>query len=125
MGILHNLKFSDRMAAELTDKRLLNLSKRVTSEGQLMDLGIKVLDLPRDAIQSALYDKKEIQPAAFKVLHSWHQKHENAEEAFIKLRMSLRQNRMNLLAAELSSPGQGCRIPSKLSEHSMFVLFIR
>ena len=46
-----------RMATELTDEHLLNLPKRITGEEQLMDLGIKVLDLPRRTIQSALSDQ--------------------------------------------------------------------
>ena len=33
---------------------------------KLTDLGINVLNLPEHKVQSALYDKKEIQSAAYK-----------------------------------------------------------
>ena len=125
MCILDYLNFFRRMATELTDEHLLNLSKRITGEEELMDLGIKVLDLPRRTIQSALSDKKEIQPAAFKILNSWQEKQENAEEAFITLCTLLRKNNMNQLATELNSSFKDSyRIHSALSDNSTYALTI-
>ena len=110
------------MAVELTDELLLNLSKRITDEEELMDIGVKVLRLPEYEIQSALHDKKDIQPAAQKVFKSWLKKQENREKAFTAIRRSLQENGMNLLANVLSSSVQGSRIRPKLSDNSGYFI---
>ena len=88
-----------------------------------MDLAVKVLNLPRRLVQSALHDKKEIQPASLKVLKTWQEKQENAQEAFSTLCASLRKNNMNQLASELSGSTKASRIPSKLSESSEYFTY--
>ena len=58
----------------LEDSHILDLSKRITSDEELSTLGVKGLGLPAFDIQSALYDNKRIQPAAYEVLSTWRTK---------------------------------------------------
>ena len=82
----------------LEDVDILELSDRITSEQELMNLGVKVLNLPDFKVQSALYDKKELQPATQKILRSWRKAQTNKHEAYQILCKELRKHKMNMLA---------------------------
>ena len=86
---------------------MLELSKRITGEEELMNLGIKVLGLPDFLIKTALYNKKEIQFATYDVLSNWLQQQNNRREAFIKIHAGLIRAEMNQLATELKQWVEG------------------
>ena len=70
-------------SGSLTDKHVLELSKRITRESELMDLGIKVLELPDYVTKTALFNKKEIQDATYDVLSTWLKEQKNRQEAYM------------------------------------------
>ena len=90
-----------RVSGSLTDAHILDLSKRITGESELMDLGIKVLKQPDFVIKTALFNKKEIQDATYEVLSTWEKGQNSRREAYINLHTGLRENGMKQLAAEL------------------------
>ena len=60
--------FSD----SIQDEHILELSKRIPTGNELMDLGIKVLHLPECKINAALYDhNNSIQAATHELLSTW------------------------------------------------------
>ena len=91
----------------MTDEHVLELSKRITGEEELMDLGIKVLRLPEFVIKTALYNKKEIQPASHDVLSNWLKQQNNRREACTDLHTGLRKCGMNQLASLLKQWVEG------------------
>ena len=97
----------------------MDLSKRITSEEELLTLGIKGLELPDFKIKSALYDNKHIQSAAYEVLSFWRQKYESSHEAFQNLIAALVKVEMNQLAAELQEWTQGTIGQTKLGPKRM------
>ena len=103
----------------LEDSHILDLSKRITSEEDLLTLGIKGLALPKFKIRSALYDNKHIQSAAYEVLSFWRQKYESSHEAFQNLIAALVKAEMNQLAAELQEWTRGSAKQTKLPPERM------
>ena len=85
----------------LEDSHILDVSKRITSEEELLMLGVKGLGLPNFKIQSALYDKKRILPAAYEVLSTWRKQQESGHDDYPNLISALEKVEMNQLAAEL------------------------
>ena len=55
----------------LEDVHILELSKRITNEPDLMELGVKILQLPDFIVKTALYNKKEIQSATHEIISDW------------------------------------------------------
>ena len=90
-----------RISVSLTDVHILDLSERVTSRRELMNLGIKVLRQRDFKIKSAITNAREIQDAAYDVLSAWFLQQNNRGEAYTSLYTGLRENRMNQLAGEL------------------------
>ena len=88
-------------AGSLEDSHILHLSKRITSDEQLLTLGVNGLELPDFKIKSALHDNKHIQSAAHEVLSTWRIQYESSYDAFQKLVVALVKAEMNQLAAEL------------------------
>ena len=96
------------IAGSLTDAHVLELSKRITSEEELMDLGIKVLGLPEFVIKTALFDNREkLQAATHELLSRWLKQQNNRLEAYMNLQVGLRKCRMNQLAMELKQWVEG------------------
>ena len=79
----------------------MDLSHKITSEKDLVEVGVKSLKLPDFIIQSALHNHKDINSAAHDVFRSWRQKQNNDQEAYITLKTSFRQHGFNNLAAVL------------------------
>ena len=99
----------------LEDFHILELSKRITSEEELLTLGVKGLGLPDFKIQSALYDKKCIQPAAYEVLCTWQQQQESKYAGYQNLILALEKVEMNQLAAVLQEWVHGTAKQTKLT----------
>ena len=90
------------VSGSLTDAHILELSKRITNESELMDLGVKVLELPDFLIKTAMYDNTgKIQPATHETLSRWLKNQNNRQEAYKNLYTGLGRSGMNQLAAEL------------------------
>ena len=52
----------------LQDEHLLELSKRITNDDELMNFGIKVLSLSKDTIKAAMFDHRDSIQAATREL---------------------------------------------------------
>ena len=101
----------------------MELSKRITSESELMNLGIRVLKQPEFIIKTALYNKKEIQKATYEVLSTWEKQQNSLQEAYINLHAGLKKNQMIQLAAELRQWVEGVsRIISETPDERRFQL---
>ena len=87
--------------AGLTDEHIVNLSKRITSQSELVELGVRGLNLPEFIIDAAIYNKNEIQDATREVLQTWVKQQTNREESLVKLQTGLQKCEMNSLVAEL------------------------
>ena len=86
----------------LKDEYLVNLSQRITSEKELLELGVKGLKLKDYIIQTALYNhNRDIQSAVYDVLSSWVKQYESREEALGHLQNALKECNMKWLADEL------------------------
>ena len=85
----------------LEDTHLWDLAQRITSEQELLHLGLKVLRLDGYKVASALNNKKHIQLAALEVLNSWIANQTNREEAYGNLYRALGDHGWSLLQDEL------------------------
>ena len=88
-----------------------------------MDLGVSVLKLPEYTIDAALYDKKEIQSAAHKLLRTWMKKQTNRQDAYTALYDGLRKSKLNQLALLLKQSVVGTVESSQVSKERTYVLF--
>ena len=104
------------------DSAILDLSRRITSEAELLDLGVNVLNLPEYTIDAALYDKKEIQSAAHKVLRTWMKKQTNRQEAYTALYDGLRKAKLNQLALLLKQSVVGTAESSQVTKERTYIL---
>ena len=80
-----------------------------------MTLGIKGLELPNFVIQTALYNKKDIQLAAYEVLSTWRTQQKSSCEAFQSLIAALVKAEMSQLAADLQEWTHGTVGQTKLA----------
>ena len=98
----------------LRDEHILELSKRIPTGEELMDLGIKVLHLPECKINAALYDHSySIQKATHELLSTWFKRQTNRQEAYTNLCSDLRKGEMKQLAGLLKQWVEGVRGESK------------
>ena len=84
----------------LQDDHIWNLAKSVTSKQQLRDLALNVLKIPGYTLDSALYNEREIQDAAQKVVQTWYQGQNNRQEAYRELYPALYSNGWRFLRAK-------------------------
>ena len=117
-----------RISAELEDSHILELSTRIISTQDLLNVGINGLNLPRHTIQSAVHNHKDsIQEAAYIVLTTWANQQETTAEAYINIIAGLKQCKMNQLATELRQWVEGAAFTEQISKESkledMVVIF--
>ena len=99
------------VSGSLTDAHILDLSQRITSESELMELGIKVLGLPDFLIKTALYDNREkMQPATHEILSRWLKAQNSRQEAYVNLQAGLRKCGMKELAVKLTQWVEGTAV---------------
>ena len=109
------------ISAELKDSHLVELSTRITSQQELMNLGIKGLNLPRHTIQSALYNHRDsIQDAAYAVISDWVLQYETRSKAFATLVACLQKCKMRQLATELRLWVEGADSTQEISKESRY-----
>ena len=108
------------ISGQITDSSVVELSQRITCESELIDLGINVLNLPEHTVQSALYEKKETQSAAFKLLTTWLHQQTSRHDAYNTLHSALKKADHNELAAQLKRWVEGFSVHSPLSRESKY-----
>ena len=120
----NSLLENNSIAGTLEDSHILYLSKRITSEQKLMDLGVIVLNLPDFNIKSALCDHKDsIQSAAYDVLSTWLEKQYDRQTAFTTLHAALLKcDAFRSVAAELEQWVMGTEQKSHVSQESKYKL---
>ena len=107
----------------LEDVHILELSKRITNEPDLMELGVKVLELPDFIVKTALYNKKEIQLATHEVVSAWTKQQTNRFEAYTALKQALEKSKFTSLAGELQRWVEGTMQQLDISDQSKFTVF--
>ena len=109
----------------LEDAHIWNLAKCITSKQQLRDLALNILKLPRYSVDASLYNEREIQDAAQKVLQTWYDNQETRQEAYRNLYIGLYSNGWRLLAGELKLWVEGATQQSLFPETRKFWIAIR
>ena len=103
---------------------MLELSKKITCEADLKDLGVKVLKLSKDEILIAINDKKRIQSATQMVIRSWLKKQSDRHEVYNTLYRELQRYDMNEMVAMLKESVEGTATQVDLSpERKQSVLY--
>ena len=104
----------------LEDSHILELSTRISSTQDLLNVGIYGLNLPRHTIQSAVYNHKDsIQEAAYTVLTTWANQQETKAEAYLNIITAFKKCKMNQLATELRQWVDGEAFTEQLSKERM------
>ena len=85
----------------MEDTQLWELAERITSEQELRDLGLNVLRLPGYKVDSALYNKKDIELAAHETLKTWMKNQETPKVVYQNLHRGLSNHGRRQLANEL------------------------
>ena len=88
---------------------LWELAQTITNEQHLRDLGLKVLKVPANRIDSALTNKRDIRDAALEVLKTWYHDQESIQEAYRNLYRELKNNGRQLWANELKQSVEGTK----------------
>ena len=79
----------------------MELSKRITNDDELMELGIKVLNFPKDTIKQTRHDHRDsIQAATHELLSKWLKKQPTRQEAYMNLQAGLKRAQMHHLTVE-------------------------
>ena len=103
--------FSD----SLQDEHVLELSKKITNDDELMDFGIKVLNFPKETIKAAMFDHRDsIQAAARELLFIWLSQQPSRHEAYVNLQTGLIRTQMNHLTVKgAEGTVQGSQVTGK------------
>ena len=113
------------LLALLTISHILDLSQRITSQNDYLDLGVTVLQLPDYQVDSIWTNHKpSVNLAARELLQTWVKNQTNEHEAYTNLIASLRRCQMNQLAAELQQWVEGNVASSVLSPERKFNLSV-
>ena len=83
------------------DLYLWNLAQHITCEQEFYELGLHVFKLPINKVATALHNKRDINLAAHHILQIWSKQYADGQEAFEVLVSSLKNCRMNQIAATL------------------------
>ena len=111
-------------SGSLEDVHILELSKRITNEPDLMELGVKVLQLPDFIVKTALYNKKEIQSATHEVISDWSKQQTNTFGAYTALKEALEKSKFTSLAGVLQQWVEGTVQHLDISGQSKFTVLI-
>ena len=94
-------------AGNLEDAHLLELAQKITDEKELQHLGLKILKIRANIVDSALTNKRDIRDAALEVLKTWYHNQESRQEVYRKLYTELVNNGRQLWANELKQSVTG------------------
>ncbi len=98
---------------------MLDMSKHICDQTGLLTLGVQVLGLAYHDVISAQTDSVQINAAAYKLLQSWYQQQNSAQEACQILHTRLREVNWNQLAHILVD---GVKPSSTLSESKALLM---
>ena len=103
---------------ELTDSHIVSLSRRITSEQELHDVGTGALRLDKTITDNALHNHRtSIQDAAREVLHTWaNMQVKERTEVYVRLLEALRKYEMNQLAEYLKTLVEGTKDSSQVAK---------
>ena len=101
----------------MEDTHLLEIAQKITSKSELRHLGLNILKVPANKIDSALTNERDIEEAALVVLKTWYHNQESRQEAYRNLYTELVNNRRQLWANELKQSVTGKTDSGPLSEH--------
>ena len=97
----NQINFLENILGSLEEKHLRALAKRITSEQDILDLDLNVLQLPGYKVDSALYNKRDIELATYEAPKTWRNKQDSPKEAYENLRRDLLDHGWKQLANEL------------------------
>ena len=101
----------------MEDVHLLEVAQKITDENELQHLGLKILKIRANTVDSALTNKKDIRDAALEVLKTWYHNQQSRQEAYRSLYTELVNNVRQLWANELKQSVTGTVDSKPLSEH--------
>ena len=104
----------------LEDAHIWNLAKSISNKQQLRDLALNILKLPSKTVDSALYNEREIQDAAQKVLQTWYDDQENRQVAYWNLYTALYNGGWRFMAGELKQSVEGATEETQFSQTRKF-----
>ena len=111
------------LLASLGDEHVLELSKRITSGEELVELGINGLGIPEFKIKAVMYDHSDsIQAATHDLLSTWLKQQTDTQEAYMNLCASLRRCQMNQLAIQLTKWVEGTDVAPQITNRGTLVL---
>ena len=90
----------DIVGRELTDVMLYNLSRRMSSPGQLRTLATKGLGLKQHILDKHLHNERDINEAALKALREWRLCYQNSAVAYRTLCEILNKVKMSSLICD-------------------------
>ena len=96
------------------------MAQRITNKRELQHLGLNVLKVPANKIDSALTNERDIHDAALEVLKTWYHNQESRQEAYRKLYLELVNNGRQLWANELKQS-----VTTALCEHREYIVRVR
>ena len=91
---------------------------------ELQHLGLNILKVQANRIDSALYNERDIQEAALDVLKTWYHSQESRQEAYRNLYTELVNNGRQLWANELKQSVTGTVDSKPLSEHRKYLVMV-
>ena len=91
------------------------MAQRITDQKELLHLGLNILKVPANKVDSAFYNERYIQDAALYVLKTWYHNQESKEKAYRNLYRELVNNGRQLLANELKQS-----VTSRVDSESLY-----
>ncbi len=85
----------------LNDKHIQNLARKITNKADLRELGVSVLGLEFEEVDSIYTDSKGINEAASKLLQIWRKNQTSSSQPYTLLCSNLRDNGWSQMAHEL------------------------
>ena len=108
--------------SKLLDTHIVLLSKKLTNQGMLIDVGCRGLKLGYHDIDAAISNNQnDIQSAAYRVLQIWLRKQRNRTEAYRNLCAALQECQMQMLVDQLVQWGEESSGSPVMSEERMYI----
>ena len=107
-------------AGTLEDAHLLEVAQRITDKSELRHLGLNILKVPANKVDSTLTNERDIQDAAYTVLQTWYHNQQSRQDAYKSLYRELVNNGRQLWANELKQSVTGTVDSEPLSEHRTY-----
>ena len=103
---------------------LLEMAQRITNKMELQHLGLNILKVSANEIDSALTNERDIRDAALEVVKTWYKNQESIEKTYRSLYRELVNNRRQLWANELKQSVTGIVDSKPISEHREYLVMV-